>query len=420
MTDSRSQAAPRDGLLRGTITNESVDMMRARIGFPNPTLRTGLVDWPWNEVTTEDAIRRYSHGCGDGNPLFTDPGYASASRWGGLIAPPGFEWTLGQDCSPQPTAELHEATGRALRGVQLFNAGHEGWFLRPLSAGDRLRRSTVVADVQSKDSEFNGRSVLVTNESRWTDDAGATVAVRRPWYIHVERRAASSDSKYADEALASYTDDELAEIEAAYDAEFVRGSQTLYYEDVTPGEELPTMVKGPLTITDLINFFMGAGWYGYGFPALRLAHENRKRLRGFYSRNEFNAWDTIMRIHWDTAAARQIGVQATYDIGPVRWAWLVHYCTNFVGDDGWVLRVRGEFRRFNYIGDTTWIRGTVKSKRIDPDAGPVIELALSGVNQRGVENIRGDATLMVPSRRSGAIAVPAPETCAPPAPARWR
>jgi len=72
-------------------------MMRARIGFPNPTLRTGLVDWPWNEVTTEDAIRRYSHGCGDGNPLFTDPGYASASRWGGLIAPPGFEWTLGQD-----------------------------------------------------------------------------------------------------------------------------------------------------------------------------------------------------------------------------------------------------------------------------------------------------------------------------------
>jgi hypothetical protein len=98
----------------------------------------------------------------------------------------------------------------------------------------------------------------------------------------------------------------------------------------------------------------------------------------------------------------------------------VHYCTNFVGDDGWVLRVRGEVRRFNYIGDTTWIRGTVKSKRIDPDAGPVIELALSGVNQRGVENIRGDATLMVPSRRSGAIAVPAPETCAPPAPARWR
>jgi acyl dehydratase len=404
-----------DGLIRGVIDDASVEMMRRRIGYPNPTLRNGLVTWPWNRTASEDAIRHFAHGYGDENPLFVEPGYANSTVWGGPIAPPGFEWTMGVDRSPTPPEQLHEETRKALRGVHLFNAGHDGWFLRPIRPGDQLDRLGVIAAVEDKASEFAGRSVIVTNDNRWTDPKGQVVAVRRPWYIHAERKKVKKTDNVARDEPGSYTDEELAEIEAMYDAEYRRGADTLYFEDVEVGTELPPMVKGPLTITDLINFFMGAGWYGYGFPALRLAYENRKRLRGFYSRNEFNAWDAIMRIHWDPSQAREIGVPAAYDIGPVRYSWLVHYATNFAGDDAWVVRVRGKFRRFNYIGDTTVVSGTVVDKRVDEQFGPVIELELKGTNQRGQENITGSALIITRTRGGGPIVLP-PQSAVPAAP----
>ncbi|MGC9537438.1 FAS1-like dehydratase domain-containing protein [Streptomyces sp. UG1] len=405
-----------DQLLHGRITDESLEKMRRRIGYPNPTLRTGYVDWPWNEFGSVDAFRQYAHGYGDVNPLYTDREYGASTRWGQMIAPPGFEWTMGVDHSPQVPEDVREATRGALRGVHLFNAGHEGWFYRPVVSGDRLHRSGVLADVQDKVSEFAGRSVIATNEHTFWDESGQVVARRRPWYIHAERREVKAgggkhrgSSERPREERASYTAEQLEEIDAAYDAEFIRGKDTLHYEDAELGPG-PRMVKGPFQVTDLINFFMGAGWYGYGFPGLRLARENRRSLRGFYSLDDTGAWDAIMRIHWQDDMARKIGVPAAYDIGPLRWTWLVHYCTNFAGDEGWVYRVRGEFRKFNYVGDTTWITGSVVEKRIDPELGPLVELALTGTNQRGQENIRGTATILLPSRAKGPVVLPkAPE-----------
>ena len=397
-------------LLHGKITEESIEKMRMRIGLPNPTLRTGFVDWPWNEFATTDSIRKFAHGYGDLNPLYTDRTYGESTRWGEMIAPPGFEWTMGIDRSPVVPDDVKAASRGALRGVHLFNAGHEGWFYRPIVSGDRLYRSGVLAQVDVKESEFAGTSVIATNEHTFTDEAGEVVSRRRPWYIHAERRDAGEKEKSGKkprEERASYTDEQLEEIDAAYDAEFIRGKDTLYYEDVELGAG-PRMVKGPFEVTDLINFFMGAGWYGYGFPALRIARENRRSLRGFYSKDDFGAWDAIMRIHWQDEIARKIGVTAAYDIGPVRWTWLVHYCTNFAGDDGWVYRVRGEFRKFNFIGDTTWITGEIVEKRIDPELGPLIELKLEGTNQRGQQNIRGTATILLPSRDSGPVTLPSP------------
>jgi acyl dehydratase len=396
-----------DQLLHGKITDESVALMRQRIGYPNPTLRTGYVRWPWNEFATTDSIRQFANGYGDLNPLYTDRFYGESTRWGSMIAPPGFEWTMGTDKSPEVPEQLRAATRHALRGVHLFNAGHEGWFYRPVVPGDSLYRSAVLAEVQEKRSEFAGRSVIATNQHEWWDESGQVVARRRPWYIHVERREVKSDNPRPRDERASYTAEQLEEIDAAYDNEFIRGKSTLYYEDVPVGGTCPRMVKGPFEVTDLINFFMGAGWYGYGFPALRLARENRRSLRGFYSLDDFGAWDAIMRIHWQDETARKIGVTAAYDIGPVRWTWLVHYCTNLAGDDGWVYRVRGEFRRFNYIGDTTWIDATISEKRVDPELGPLIELDLTGENQRGQQNIRGSATILLSSRELGPVRLPA-------------
>ena len=106
-----------DQLLHGKITDESIDLMRQRIGYPNPTLRTGYVRWPWNEFATTDSIRQFAHGYGDLNPLYTDRSYGPTTRWASMVAPPGYEWTMGIDRSPEVPEELHATTRRALRGV---------------------------------------------------------------------------------------------------------------------------------------------------------------------------------------------------------------------------------------------------------------------------------------------------------------
>src|SRR5690349_10200875 len=78
--------AENDGLAFGRLNQAGIEKFREKIGL----------DWPynrwttWNEQASRDGIRHYAHGFGDDNPLWTDPDHAAASRWGGVIAPPGF------------------------------------------------------------------------------------------------------------------------------------------------------------------------------------------------------------------------------------------------------------------------------------------------------------------------------------------
>lgn len=397
-----------ESLLRGQITDETIELMRRRIGYPNPTLRAGIHGGAWNEIATADAIRRWSLCMGDDNPFFIDPDYAAKTRWGGTIAPPAFEKSMGI-LRAKVVPEDMKDTNKALRGIQLFYSGGENFYYKPITEGVKLYRTKWVDDVQVKESEFAGRSAIVSNGLALWDENDVTYSDGTEWFIHAERRKRADGEKKpkkeADEP-AFYTDEQMAEIEAAYDNQYLRGADTLYIEDVTIGQQLPKMVKGPLTITDLINFHMGAGWLIYGNWSYRLAYENRKGLRGFYSKDSHNAWDTIQRVHWDKGLANEVGLPDVYDIGALRQTMLCHYVTNFVGDDAWVYRTRFEFRHFNYMGDVTWLTGTITDARVDPVLGPLIEIDILGTNQRGKENIRGSATVLVASRETGLAKLP--------------
>jgi hypothetical protein len=248
--------------------------------------------------------------------------------------------------------------------------------------------------------------VIVSNATCWWDEQEQVTIMGERWFVHAERKPVSEKATNRQDVVVPYTDEQLAEIEAAYDNEYLRGADTLYLEDVKPGTALPVMVKGPLTITDMINTYMGSGWTTYGNRPFRLAYEKRKRMRGFYSKDQYNVWDTIQRVHWDLGLAQRIGVQNLYDIGPMRLMMLCHYLSNYAGDDGWVFRYRYELRNFNYVGDTTWITGTVKEARVDPELGPLVELEVIGTNQRGQQNITATATLLVASRVHGPVKLP--------------
>ncbi|MDP6277371.1 MAG: acyl dehydratase, partial [Nitrospinota bacterium] len=78
-------------------------------------------------------------------------------------------------------------------------------------------------------------------------------------------------------------------------------------------------------------------------------------------------------------------------------AWMGTLLTNWMGNDAVLKRLRVDARRFNVQGDTQFIRGKV-TKKYNKDGFALVDVDISGVNQRGETTTPGLATVILPSR----------------------
>jgi hypothetical protein len=177
---------------------------------------------------------------------------------------------------------------------------------------------------------------------------------------------------------------------------------------VAEGDTVGPMVKGPLTVTDIICWHVGMGMGLYGVSALRLAANNRARIPRFFHRDDQNVPDVMQRVHWDPEFARRSGNPTTFDYGRMRETWLVHLCTDWMGDDAWLWKLECEFRLFNYVGDTQWLSGTVTRRYLADGGRPAVDVDLGAENQRGEVTTPGHATILLPSRDHGPVRLPDP------------
>jgi hypothetical protein len=224
--------------------------------------------------------------------------------------------------------------------------------------------------------------------------------------IRTERTKARERKKYDAVEIKPYTDEQVAAIEGQYATEGPRGAEPRWWEDVSEGDLVGPMVKGPLTVTDMICWHVGMGMGLYGVQPLRLGWRNRTRIPRFFHRDELNIPDVMQRVHWDPDFARRSGNPTTFDYGRMRETWLIHLCTDWMGDDGWLWKLDCEFRRFNYVGDTQWLQGTVVRKYLADGDRPAVDLDLAAVNQRGELTTPGHATVLLPSRTAGPARLP--------------
>ena len=164
------------------------------------------------------------------------------------------------------------------------------------------------------------------------------------------------------------------------------------------GDKLQPMVKGPLTVTEIIAFHAGGyGFVPYGLRASRVGYKNRKRIGPFYIKNENGVWDVAQRLHWDSEWAKAIGNPMAYDYGVLRQAWFNHMVSDWAGDDAFIERLEDSIRKFNYMGDVQTITGQVLSKRQEGGRN-LVDVAVKFENQRGEETVRGTATIALPSK----------------------
>ena len=353
-----------------TISDEALGALRALVGkeIRRPE--------PYVEVATRDAIRHWAHGIGDRNPLW------AAAR----LAPPTILFAMDRIVSGYVTG---------LPGIHAMYAGTDFRWRRAVREGDRVLGRSVLLDLEEKASRFARRAIRQTYRTTFVDDAEAIVCEADSWCFRTERDTARELQKYRALEPHRYAPEEIERIRRAYAGEAIRGAAPRYWEDVTVGEPLPEVVKGPLTVTSVIAFVQG--WGSLYVRAHGLAFDLFERHPALGIPNEFGVPEPPERVHWDADLARAVGVPAPYDYGPERVAWLGHLVTNWMGDAGTLARLNVQVRRHNLIGDTTWCRGRVAAKTVLEARGEVT-LDLVAVNQRDETIAQGQAVVVLPRR----------------------
>lgn len=397
------------------LTDEVVEKARATIGRERPSHN------PWNEVASRDGIRHFAWGCGDLNPLWQDMEYARGTSWGTILAPPLFPMsTYYGPLFPRDLKARSKGTG--LPGLMALYSGTQFKFFEPIRLNDEIK--TIVKDIGTVDSQgrvtgdlldpaadverafdvaaqrwgahIPGRMIDQVQEYK-TFASGKLAAVSLYHRVRVERGLVSTEEgKFAGLPVPKYTEEQLARIGDAYENEFVRGGDTLYWEDVAPGQELPKIVKGPMTVTSMITFLMG-----FGGPFTMTDRILHLFLHRFPAANipdpRTNVPDVPERAHWDDWLAGSLGWPRGYDFGWQPFCSMAQVVTNWMGDDGFLQDITFWRLRPIFTFETMWVHGRV-TKTEKSGAKGLVHLDLWGVTEEGARICEGQATVALKLR----------------------
>jgi acyl dehydratase len=282
--------------------------------------------------------------------------------------------------------------------VHGFYAGNDWELFRNLRPGDRISAEERVVAVDERQSEFSGRLAIQYVEAHFVNQHDDLVARVLGWCTRHERKASRDKGKYKDIKKHEYTADELNAIDKAVidEDKNICGRNIRYWEDVEVGQELPPIARGPLSMMDTMGFLVGCG---RGHTHGVLLKGAMKHPGHFFRNPEAGGGVEYTGIgHHRESVAKEVGVPGTYDYGPQRSAWVATLVTNWMGDAGFLKRIKTELRRFNTMGDTTWCKGKVVKKYVE-NGYALVDLDVWAENQRGEKTVtNAAATVMLPSK----------------------
>ena len=364
------------------ITPAALAELRKRIGVPLRHLHREV-------IVTPEWIERYAFAIADTNPLWSDPIYAARSAQGRLTAPPSMIYVLsGWDI------------GSGLPGVHaMYVRSRVEWF-RPIVEGDRLKSYGAMHEVTEREGRFAGYSVLQGVKIDYVGDHEEVVCVAQHWNLRTERGEARRRSEFKEPERQTYSREDIAEIENQVFREVTRGDIARKWSEVKIGEILPQVVKGPLTVTDMVGYMRG-GFGGISEGFFMYTHGTGAAFRRRHPHavivNSAGVPDSPEAVHWSDELAHKSGVASAYDIGPQRIAWMSQLVTNWIGDTGFLKLIDIKLRQVVLMGDTTWCTGKVTGKeRVGDDNLVTIELL--ACNQRDEIVARGEAVAVLPDQ----------------------
>ncbi len=152
--------------------------------------------------------------------------------------------------------------------------------------------------------------------------------------------------------------------------------QQVYFEDVSVGQEIPPVQKGPMTVSHIMRW--------------SASMEN---------------WH---RIHYDKAyAVEHDRLQDVVVNGSWKQHVLMQLLKDWAGLQGWAWKVGFQYRDMDFPGDLITAWGKV-TKTYERRGLGYVELEIGLKNSRGIESTKGTAVVVLPKRGGPRVPYPFP------------
>ena len=240
--------------------------------YAGPELQSRMVEF--NSAWTP--IKYYTPGTNDlvsaakqltpGNPLFTDPEYAVNTRYGALIAAPfAVDIAVGLPYPPKLTEVYVWVENKGPRS--LGGLDHVVTFYKPIYASDTLHSFVTRQEIVevTPAGGFNARLFRTIGEGEMYNQKGEKVM--DIYHSAIEVYKTFKDPSVSDQFEGKiptnatvrmfkdwtevrpahvYTDEDWEYIKEIWSKEYIRGTDTLYWEDVKIGDEPAWTCDGPV------------------------------------------------------------------------------------------------------------------------------------------------------------------------------
>ena len=141
-------------------------------------------------------------------------------------------------------------------------------------------------------------------------------------------------------------------------------AETVFYEDIEAGSEIPALVKCPSTM-QLVKFAGASGDY---YP-----------------------------IHYDKDFAQANGLPGVIVHGWLALSFLGQMITDWMGEGGTLVNLSGSYRGMNLAGEEIFCYGKVTRKYVEEDKH-CARVEIWAENPQGERTVSGSAVVILPSR----------------------
>lgn len=314
---------------------------------------------------SEEMVFELADAIEEPNPLYLDAAYAKKSRFGGMLCPALAGW---KDWAPRidyfgAGQDNHFEIPLPFKSYG-FNGGSEWTFHRPVRVGDHLTETVKILDMAEKPGR-TGQLLFITRETKQTNQKGELLQTIR--HIAIFRKRPETEGADKPAPAGPVTLPRISPPGPGQTVEKPKWSAPPQrtFEEIKVGDELPSVVRGPMTAAHLVRWASANGNYA--------------------------------RIHWDLPYAMQRqGLPNVVVNGSLKNEYIYILLQRYAGEAGWVRKMYLEHRGMDHPGDTLTIFGKVTEKTERDGFGHVkCEIGLK--NDRG-QTSQGWAEVVVPKR----------------------
>lgn len=342
----------------GDTEKNLIERVRAEFNGTGPKVPGGMGVARQFEITVDPkGLLDFANIWNRFNPLYTDADYAKTSRFGAQIAAP---WAVIAGSSFPYIPQKTGVWVSALCHLPTKGLDHEYVFHRPIYAGDIVRTVTTLQgfdDISPPGGDI--RLFRLRGEGNLVNHHGEVVIsakYRGVEPFHVLKNPEDGKKLGRPEYLWPpftydwtkirpqhvYTEEDWEYIRELWKKEYVRGDETLYWEDVNIGDEPAWVCDGPITHADYHAMIDEVfDWYGMQAQPMRprftrdLLTSDNPGDREYLIKDPYGMWQNIRNFHDEGCNVPNARASCMNTDGRNFATRLV---TNWMGDAGWIHR----------------------------------------------------------------------------------